>query len=242
MKKISKILMIVVLTTLSLQTFAQTIGIKTGMNIAKLAGKPEVPMDIKNRLGFHGGVTVEFELNEMLGIETGVLFTTKGAKAEYSEDLSFDGYIEGDVEGKDETVTVTAIGELNPSYIEIPISLKYYFPIGDNKRINVSVGSYFAFGIAGKVKGEGKIKGNVPFYLKDAVEEFMKEANYEHDIEWGGEDGMEKADTGLNLGAGFEIGAIGIGAQYSFGFTNLAKDEDIKNRVLSISLSYKFGK
>ncbi len=57
---------------------------------------------------------------------------------------------------------------------------------------------------------------------------------------------MKRMDFGINVGAGIELGSIGIGVQYGVGLNRLSTmgidDENNRNRVLSLSVSYKFAK
>lgn len=55
---------------------------------------------------------------------------------------------------------------------------------------------------------------------------------------------LKGIDFGVNLGLGYELkNGLGIGARYNFGMSNIADDDnsDVKNRVLSVGLFYKFG-
>lgn len=67
-------------------------------------------------------------------------------------------------------------------------------------------------------------------------------------IDWGsvkGESDFKRLDYGLTMGAGVEINVIQIGLTYNLGLANISpySDKGYKrnNRVLALSLGYKFG-
>jgi hypothetical protein len=57
-------------------------------------------------------------------------------------------------------------------------------------------------------------------------------------------DQMKRLDYGANFGAGIEIGAVQIGANYGLGLANISNDPDetMKNGVLSFTVALLFGK
>src|SRR5688572_20097064 len=83
--------------------FAQTktsFGIRAGVNFQNLNGEDPAGNDLDNKLkvGFHVGADVDIPIAEEFYLRPGVLFSTKGAKAEGSD------------------------AKLNLSYIEVPVS------------------------------------------------------------------------------------------------------------------------
>lgn len=69
----------------------------------------------------------------------------------------------------------------------------------------------------------------------------------EEDIKWGSdyESDFKRLDFGLTMGAGVEINSIQIGLTYGLGLANISPSTDngskINNRVLGLSVGYKFG-
>ncbi len=213
-KKLTKILMVVALATFSFQSFAQTFGVKAGLNMSNTS-KIYDDDDSKMLMGFHVGATAEIEVADAFSVETGLILSTKGEKNDYEN-----------AAGKDVTVKTV------PMYLEIPINGKYGIDLG-GKKLYFAAGPYLAFGIGGKYKSDGESEK----------------------IDWGNDeekDDMKRLDFGLNIGAGVEFGAIGIGVQYGLGLTSvMPKSEELdnnddykypKNRVIGISVSYKLGK
>ncbi len=127
-KKISKILMVVALVTFSFQSFAQTFGVKAGLNMSKITGFK----DAKMLLGFNLGATAEMEVADAFSVETGLVLSKKGVKQKE------DG----------ETFKESLV------YLEIPINGKYGIDLG-GKKLYFAAGPYLAFGVGGKWKYEG---------------------------------------------------------------------------------------
>lgn len=225
--------MVVAFATFSFQSFAQTFGVKAGLNMSKMTEMD----DAKMLMGFHVGATAEFDVMENFTVETGLILSTKGVKFEKTVSQSLPGV------GKFEATGTT---KTNPMYLEIPINAKYGFDLG-GKKLYVAAGPYLGFGIGGKDKKESDVKFTWDDGVSDAIKEMTKKT-YENQtgssdskIEWG-DKGMKRMDIGVNIGAGIEFGAIGVGIQYGLGLTEIAKDSKVKNRVIGISVSYKFAK
>jgi outer membrane protein W len=94
-------------------------------------------------------------------------------------------------------------------------------------------GPYVGIGLSGKMKGEVSIDGET--------------TSQEIDIEWGSDiasSDLKRMDFGLIIGAGVELNSIQIGLNYSLGLANISPQTNVKirNRVLGISVGYRFGK
>lgn len=221
MKNSMKLLIVVVVFAMATESFAQTFGVKAGLNLSNILMKDDdetYSTDFKMQPGFNVGGTVEFPLNEMFSFETALLFLTKGYK--YSDSGSDYGY---EWEEKESA---------NLYYIDIPLTAKASFDVGSVK-IYGAAGPYIGIGLSGKSKYE---------YTFDGDTESESEA-----VEWGSgeDDHLKRLDFGLTVGAGVEIKAIQIGVTYGFGLANIAADTEdgykVSNRVLGISVGYKFG-
>lgn len=116
-----------------------------------------------------------------------------------------------------ETVT------FNPMYLEIPVLASYRFNFGETSRVEVDFGPYFAVGVGGKWK------------FKD------DDGSYSEKF-FGGEDGANRFDCGLKLGAGVTFNKIYVGLHYAFGLTNLydVDEGSIRNRNLSLTMGFNF--
>jgi outer membrane protein W len=201
------------------ESYAQTFGVKGGLNLANWLVKDDVDTysdDFKMALGLNLGVTAEFPINDMLSFETGLMFNTKGFAMK--ESMDFFG----------ETMEIKSKTTLN--YIDIPLTVKATFAAGSSN-IFALAGPYVGIGLSGKTKATVTYGGE-------------SETDTE-DMEFGSEDDqMKRLDYGLIIGAGVDFGTISVGASYGLGLGNLVNNPEdgskVNNRVISISVGYKF--
>lgn len=134
MKKLLKLTLAFLFLFMASQMKAQVrFGPEVGLNIAKMTIKSSgMTITPSTLTSFHVGVDVEFTLTKNLFLQSGVLYSVKGAKISDSEEK----------------------GELSPNYIEVPVHVMGMYDIGGPK-LMILAGPYFAYGIAGKVKYNG---------------------------------------------------------------------------------------
>ena len=85
---------------------------------------------------------LEISLKDIVvDIETGLLLTGRGAKAETYFNNGND-YVKA---------------KFNPLYIELPVNLLIKFPMSDDAHLFVNAGPYAAVGVGGKSKFESKL-------------------------------------------------------------------------------------
>jgi hypothetical protein len=151
---------------------------------------------------------------------TALLLTTKGYKVTLDEPSQ---------SGNDRYEAT-----LNLVYIEVPLTPKVSFAIGSTK-IYVALGPYVAVGVGGKARAKLTSNGQT---AEDSA-----------NVRWGSdEDNQEikRLDFGLTSGAGVEISNFQIGLSYGYGLSNYSNDNEngfkATNRVLGLSVGYKFGK
>lgn len=115
-----------------------------------------------------------------------------------------------------------------PMYLEIPVLASYRYNFSDVAQLQINFGPYFAYGIGGKIKYES--------------DEYDEEDEY--DFFGSDDDGYERFDMGLQVGAGILLGQhYYLGFAYEFGLINIAdwdEDSSWKNRNWMISLGYNF--
>lgn len=223
MKNLLKLLIVVIGFTMTTESYAQTFGVKAGLNLSNMLVEDDDDTysdDFKVNPGFHVGATAEFPITELFSFETGLLLSTKGFKV--SEEETFMGE------------TVKYESKLNLIYLDIPLTAKASFDLG-GARIYGVFGPYIGMGLSGKSKFEITAMGETE--------------TDEEDIKWGSdedEDEFKRLDLGLTMGAGVEISSIQIGLSYGLGLANISTYTDggskISNRVLGISVGYKFGR
>lgn len=106
-----------------------TFGIRAGVNFQNLNGKfGGNDLDNKIKVGFNAGINAEIPLADEFYIQPGLLFTTKGAKADNNSDT-----------------------KVNINYLELPVTFLYKPILGDGKLL-LGVGPYAGYAIGGKVK------------------------------------------------------------------------------------------
>lgn len=90
-------------------------------------------LDDRNvKIGFHVGVAADYEFMYNHAIQTGLFFTTKGAK--YQGEF---GSVTGEV-------------SLNPMYLQLPVHYAYKIDVSPGTRVVLHAGPYVAYGIGGK--------------------------------------------------------------------------------------------
>jgi hypothetical protein len=218
MKNSIKLILIVVVLTMTTESFAQKFGIKAGLNLSNVLIKDNYDTysdNLKMHPGFHIGATAEFPFSEMMSFETGLLLTTKGYK--YNES-------EADYEYSEKA---------SAYYLDIPITAKASFNVGGPKIYGL-LGPYVGIGLTGKYKSEGNYYGQT--------------FSETEDIKWGSDpdvDHLKRLDFGLLGGVGAEISSFKVELTYGLGLANISSyTEDgttLKNRVLSLSVGYIFG-
>ncbi|MDD2412017.1 MAG: porin family protein [Bacteroidales bacterium] len=229
MKNLIKLSIVAFGLTIGAIVHAQSFGIKAGLNIANqlmIDDDRVISNNFKMNPGFNVGATVEFPLSSIFSLETGLLLSTKGYKT----------YKETVVLGQ----TFTYDSKINLLYLDIPLTAKASADVGSVKIFGI-FGPYIGVGLNGKTKTKVTGLGNVN--------------EEEKIIRWGSDDDRHdyrSLDFGLTMTAGVEIKSVQIMLSYGHGLANIApKDYDdddlddfddiIRNRVIGISIGYKFG-
>ncbi len=121
---------------------------------------------------------------------------------------------------------VTADVELKLTYIDVPVLLQFEPGTASAVRPHVYGGPSFGFKSNCKLEASaGDLSGSL---------------DCDNDFD------LKSFDLGgvIGAGIGFPLGGIGatVGARYQHGFSDIAKDATVKNRVFSIYGSVEFGK
>ena len=222
MKNLIKICIFALLLTSGTESFAQIFGLRAGLNLSNLLIKDDEDIyseNFKMNPGFHFGPTIEVPFSETFSFESGLLFSTKGAMAKESE-----SYMGSSYEYKE---------KIHLYYLDIPLTAKVTYEAGGLKVFG-TFGPYVGLGLSGKIKSEYTEDGNTETDTDDI--KFGSDEN---------EDDLRRPDFGLTIGAGIGIKSFEVGLNYNLGLANLSIVDEggskIKNRVLGISLAYKFG-
>ena len=227
MKIIIKLTIFVFLITMTFESFAQTFGIKAGLNLSNMLIKETeffIPYNnnsynYKMNPGFHLGATAELPVSDLFTLETGLLFSVKGIIISNEENFGA-------------TPLITKEKQ-NLLYLDIPIVAKVPFSLGGYDFYG-SFGPYFGMGLAGNSK---------------AIVNFGDLHETEsRSINWGSDEGIDdfkRVDYGLTFGAGIKLNSFQAGLSYNLGLANISPESSsgsvISNRVLGISIGYMFG-
>ena len=204
---------------------AQKVYVQGGANLANVTQDNDGNTDDNKALySFNAGLMGQFGISKIVDIETGLLFTGKGSKAETN--FSNGDYIKS---------------SFNPLYIEVPVNLLVKFPlVTKNNNLFVSAGPYVAMGVAGKSKFESKLgilssksESNIQFNNDNPTTAQQEDASYEK---------IKRFDYGLNFGGGIALKSLIIKANYGLGLAKINSTEtnntdDQKNKYRTLSLS-----
>lgn len=127
--------------------------------------------------------------------------------------------------------TITEAGtaidaELKLSYVDVPVLLQFEPATTSTIRPHLYAGPSFGF----------KADCSLDVTLGDVTDTSDCDSDFD----------LKSFDMGgvIGGGIGFPVGAIGatIGARYQHGFSDIAKDAKVNNRVISLYASLEFGK
>ncbi|HLV23683.1 MAG TPA: porin family protein [Moheibacter sp.] len=151
------------------------------------------------------------------------------ANIRFSDQLAFQPELLYSMQGAEQEDTYEEFGityhnedKIELSYINIPLMLKWYAYDG----LNFEFGPQIGFNVAAKAKGDSTA----------TTEDTTISTSYDEDI-----DDIETVDFGLNIGAGYEMPmGLNFGIRYGLGLTEIVKDSDMKNSVISLGIGYSF--
>ena len=230
MKK--KMILIAAISLSSMTATAQT-------EVGKFSLKPVAGITISDvtvekgniynsKVGFTGGVEVEYGISTNMGVLLGVLYTQQGGK--YKETNNAHSIVDGEI-----LTTETVKYKLSADYVNLPLLANFYVWRGLAIKTGVQMGilvndkwTYRYDFVANYSLGE-------PYYIPGKEDGSHTRAKMT--------DFCKGIDFGIPVGLSYEYKNICLDARYYFGLTNMNDDEDtdvMHNRVLSITLGYKF--
>ena len=243
MKKTTRTLLIIGLLFINLQTQAQfKFGIKGGMNVSNIKqnmADSEDQYNTKGLIGYHIGLTADYDLLDAVSVQIGLLFSSKGYKDDLEDGLANDIT----AEGYDKFIT---------NYVEIPIHLTYKI----NENFQLYGGPYVSFGVGGVNKWDYDYTYNGNSAGRDGENNIKHKYSKLVESDYDGDDSNTEYysgfDAGLDFGIGYKTGPILINVGYSVGLVNIIPGRDFDdnyepldykttNRVFSVSLSYILG-
>jgi hypothetical protein len=190
-------LLIVFLSSAAYAQIGLSKGLIGGLNIATLGGS-DASGDAKTLMGYAGGVFLELNIPGPFSVEAEGLYSQKGSK--------YSGVV----------VTITD----TYAYADIPILLKYFFPVPVVK-------PYLYAGPCYSILLSANRKTDSPYYTGG-----------ETDIK----DMMAANDLGAVVGIGARFSIVRIDARYNFGLSTIDKNGTLKvyNRVAALYAGIEF--
>jgi hypothetical protein len=159
-------------------------GFRVGLNVSSLSGDTEPGESYTTNTGFHVGGGVRFEITDLFGIRTEVVFTQKGTKRTFEGDgpFVFRGSNGKIVTNGNKNIALNIAN----AYIEIPIMA--YGKIGE--KLEIYGGGYTSFLVGSTASGEliytdGRVDGN---------NNIIDELNITLDYNYGRQDAGELLD------------------------------------------------
>lgn len=218
-------------TAVALGTNAQ-VYVQGGLNLANISKTKDGQTEKNNILpSFNVGIMGRLPITSMFSLESGLLLTGKGSKAETY--FNSGNYTKA---------------KFNPLYIEMPVNAVVKIPLEKESNVFFHAGPYVAVGIAGKSTWE---KSTVGIITKSTSNiKFSNDDPFTPGEEEGAAyDRLKRFDVGLNFGGGVQFGRIMLKANYGLGLTKINSTEsnnnaDDKNkyRTLSFSVGIPLGK
>ena len=190
------------------QDKAVSFGLRAGFNVNTLTYSGDDEFGIcdlyKARPGFHVGAVVDCKVAGNFYLQPGIYFTTRGAKLETTISRFYH--------------QVSYSEKINMTYLQIPISASYRFPVGRIVKIDVNVGPYVAIGLDGKLKVKETEIRSVDVTESDGFHAFVfGQSAAEKDS-----GDFKRCDAGLRFGTGLHIRKFNIGLAYDLGLANVA--------------------
>jgi len=229
MKKL--LLGLVLTTTITLASKAQ-IYVQGGLNLANITKTSDGQTSDNNILpSFNVGLLGRFGLSSTFDLESGLLLTGHGSKAE--------SYFNG---GANYVKT-----KFNPIYLQVPLNAVFKIPLQGESNLFFNAGPYVAMGIAGKSRQESKFGPVTSSSTKNI--KFSNDDPFTSQEEDAGYDRLKRFDYGLNFGGGIGFKHVILKVNYGVGLAKINSTESNNNyndknkyRTLSFSVGIPLGK
>lgn len=164
--------------------------VKAGVGLSSVVGSDT---DTKSIVSYKIGVSYDFGVTEKFFVIPGLEYVNKGYK----------------VDG--------VVGNINMSYLQIPIFAAYRFPISDNMKLSVKAGPYVSYGIFGS----------------DIEDDWSSINVFDSDM-------FDRFDFGAIAGISLDFNQFMVGIEYSRGLKKLNSDYSAFNQGYGIVFGYKF--
>lgn len=178
-------------------------GFRIGMAIASVHSDAAILDGSDPKVGLDVGFVVGTRIappSTPLYFETGLSYTEKGGK--------------GDYKGNKFTYGL--------DYLQLPLLLKYKFPVASETTIDPFVGGYLAVGVGGKIKDYGDREAYSSFGSDQAS--------------------FKRFDGGIRLGCNLNYNILTVGLSYDIGLANVGHYdfEDTRTGALNLNVGVTF--
>ncbi len=222
MKKMTAVFIVSLMATIGVK--AQTY-VQGGLNLANITSTNDGQTQSNNWLPtFNVGIMSRFGLSHTFDLESGLLFTGKGAKATSTFGSDY----------------VTS--KFNPLYLEVPLNAVLKLPLSANAKSNVffHAGPYIAVGVAGNSTTDTQL-GGVQSHSSSAIK-FSNDNPFTSQQDDAAYNKLKRFDYGINLGGGIDFGKLLLKANYGFGLAKINSTEsnnsvNSKNKFRTFSIS-----
>ena len=198
-------------------------GVKAGVDLStfKIGAKGlSAKINPGVKPGFYVGGTVNFDLNELFGLQTELLYSYGGLRASVSKDLLSMVFM---LMGVEDMQAVDMAGSINTHTLRIPVLVKFQPTDG----LSILAGPYISYRVGLGVRYNSDMKSFLNSVLggkggnidADATRTLVKDL---------AKDNLRKFDVGATLGVEYAFSwGLFIEARYNFSFLNsLKKDSD----------------
>ena len=225
-------LSLLVLLSIAVNGFTQTIIPKAGITIAKVNVSSSEAGTPKSTIGFTLGAGVNFPINDIFSFQPELVFMQKGFAVKEEFSFSFGGMTESlDLDAK---VIV--------NYLEVPVLMKATF--GTNTKFHFIAGPSIGVGLGGRYRYEYNALYSDGNTTEVEHEEASGKVKFGEPEDEDSEDAYlkERVDFGLQIGGGVLIKEkILVDLRYGIGLTNLGgglsdENDKVQNRVLQITV------
>lgn len=190
-----KFLTVVALALMTLTMSAQEeskMSLKAGIGMSSVVGSDA---DTESVVAYKIGISYDLGITENFSIVPGAEFIAKGFKSKVVD------------------------GNINMSYLQIPICAAYKLPLSESMKLVVKAGPYVSYGLFGS---------DIEFYAS------AKKVNvFDSDM-------YDRFDAGIVAGATLDFEQYNVGFEYSRGLKGLMSDFKGYNQVFGIVFGYKF--
>lgn len=208
-----------------------TADIRMGMNITEMDIEG-ANMDKQPKFGMHFGGNFNYKIVGNFQVQTGFYVTKKGLKqhSKVTSDPSIGGSY---------TVTETWY-EATGNYIQMPFNVGYELYFTKKMAFNINGGVYVAYGYGNR--GKTIYRDQRLSYDKDGQVTGTEYINEPYEVDTFNPQRWKRPDYGLNGSIGFIYDIYTINFNYERGLHNVTNEsnKDLKHRIYSISLGFRF--